>query len=71
MTDMGIPYDTKKATKDMAEGDPAELQAVHAPPDDATAAAAKAQHAYATTSSVDPPTGMGGGHHGHRGNPKK
>jgi hypothetical protein len=71
MTDMGIPYDTKKATKDMAEGDPAQLQEVHAPPDEKTAAAAKEQHAYATTSSEDPPCEQGGGHHGHRMNPKK
>lgn len=70
MSDMGIPYPLKKATEGMAEGDPKKMP-VHAPPGGQGTAEAKAQHAHATTSAEDPPIEMGGGHHGHRGNPKK
>lgn len=73
MTDLGVPYDTKKATEGMAEGDPNALKTVHAPPGEAgtpTPEAAK-QHAYATTARDDPPCEQSGGHHGHHGNPKK
>jgi hypothetical protein len=70
MSDMGVPYDTKKATEGMAEGDAAALEKVHAPGEKGTPEAVK-QHAHATPSSVDPPCEQSGGHHGHRGNPKK
>jgi hypothetical protein len=72
MADMGVPYDTKKATEGMAEGKASELENVHSPPGEGKGTEeAQKQHAYATPSSVDPPIEMGGGHHGHRGNPKK
>lgn len=70
MSDMGIPYDTKKATEGMAEGDVKELKKLHSPGEEGVAEAAKA-HAHATTSAEDPPVEQSGGHHGHRGNPKK
>ena len=70
MSDMGIPYPLDKATEGMAEGDPKAMKDLHAPGAEGTAEAAK-QHAHATTSKEDPPIEQGGGHHGHRGNPKK
>jgi len=70
MSDMGIPYKLSKATEGMAEGDPKKIEELQAPGDKGTPEAAK-QHAHATTSAEDPPVEQGGGHHGHRGNPKK
>jgi hypothetical protein len=70
MADMGVPYDTKKATTGMAEGDPKELTDLHSPGAEGVPEAAKA-HAHATTSREDPPVEQSGGHHGHRGNPNK
>jgi hypothetical protein len=70
MSDMGIPFPLKKATEGMAEGDPKAIKDLHSPGDQGTPEAVK-QHAHASTSQDDPPIEMGGGHHGHRGNPKK
>lgn len=67
MTDMGVPYDTKKATEGMAEGDVKQLEQLHAPGEGAVP---EAKGAHASTSAEDPPVEQSG-HHGHRGNPKK